>query len=176
MARVVSELIVSLDSLARGTKSPGYFGFMGSQFGSALQTANAEPHRTPMGRKTYELLNRVPEEARDEGWHKTTKQPGYLFSRQLDEVSWPGLELVQSEMVDFVRGLKEDSGPELRVLGSLSIVRQLADARLLDCIRLYVCPLVLPETGVEPARKLPWPSADHGGLLSSAVYYSNNTA
>jgi dihydrofolate reductase len=150
MARVISELIVSLDLLARGTKSPGYFGFMGSQFGAALRTANAEPHRTLIGRKTYELLNRVPEEARDEGWHKTTKQPGYLFSRQLDRVDWPGLELVRSEMVDFVHGLKEGDGPELRVLGSLSIARQLADAQLLDCIRLYVCPLILPETGAEP--------------------------
>lgn len=150
MPRVVSELIVSLDSLARGRQSPGYFGFIGPQFGAALQAANAEPHRTLMGRKTYELLSRVPEEARDEGWHKTTKQPGYLFSRHLDKVDWPGLKLVKNEMVDFVRELKSDAGPELRVLGSLSIARQLAQAQLLDCIRLYVCPLVLPQTGVEP--------------------------
>jgi dihydrofolate reductase len=150
MPCVVSELLVSLDTAARGTQAPGYFGFMGPQFGSALRTVKGEPHRTLMGRKTYELLNRVPREARDEGWHKTTKEPGYLFSRTLDQVEWPGLELVRSEMIDFVRRLKGDNGPELRVLGSLSIARQLAQAQLLDCLRLYVCPVVLPETGVEP--------------------------
>ena len=36
-----------------------------------------------LGRKTYELLSSVPAEARDEGWQKTTQQPGYLFSRTL---------------------------------------------------------------------------------------------
>jgi dihydrofolate reductase len=150
MATVISELLVSLDMMAAGTQSPGYFGYFGPEFGDALRRTKAEPHRTLMGRKTYEVLNSVPEQARDDGWRKTTEEPGYLFSRTLDAVEWPGLQLVRSDMVEFVRELKADDGPELRVLGSLSIARQLAEAKLLDLLRLYVCPLVLPETGKEP--------------------------
>lgn len=150
MARVISELLVSLDMLAAGKQSPGYFGYLGPEFGDALENTKAEPHRTLIGRKTYEVLNSVPEEARDDGWRKTTEEPGYLFSRQLDKVGWPGFQLVKTDMVEFVRELKADDGPELRVLGSLSIGRQLAGAKLLDLLRLYVCPLVLPETGKEP--------------------------
>ena len=150
MPRVISELLVSLDMMAAGTRSPGYFGYLGPQFEKSLQTTKAEPHRTLMGRKTYELLNSVPRGARDEGWHRTTQEQGYLFSRQLDKVDWPGLQLVKTDMVEFVRSLKADEGTELRVLGSLSIARQLASAKLLDLLRLYVCPLVLPESGKEP--------------------------
>jgi dihydrofolate reductase len=148
--KVISELLVSLDMMAAGTQSPGYFGYLGPEFGNALQNSKSEPHRTLMGRKTYEVLNSVPDEARDDGWRKTTEEPGYLFSRQLDEAEWPGLQLVKTEMVEFVRELKVDDGPQLRVLGSLSIARQLAKAKLLDLVRLYVCPLALPETGKEP--------------------------
>lgn len=149
MTRVVSELIVSLDNCARGTRSPAYYGYSGPEFVAWLKANNGQPHRKLMGRKTYEMLNALPEEARDESWHAMTRQPGYLFSRTLERCEWSGLELVREDVVARVRALKQDGGPELRVLGSLSIMRQLADADLLDLLRLTVCPLVLPETGVE---------------------------
>jgi dihydrofolate reductase len=149
MPALISELIVSLDMCARGTKSPGYYGYSGPEFDAWLRANNERPHRKLMGRKTYELLNGLPPEARDEGWRESARQPGYLFSRTLERCDWPGLELVREDMVGFVRTLRQDNGSELRVLGSLSIVRQLIEAELLDVLRLMVCPLALPETGVE---------------------------
>jgi dihydrofolate reductase len=56
-------------------------------------------------------------------------------------------------MLAFVRELKRDDGPELRVLGSLSLVRQLLVAGLVDTLKLVICPLVLPQTGSEPIFK-----------------------
>ena len=149
MPKLISELIVSLDTCARGTQSPGYYGYSGPEFDAWLKANNDKPHRKLLGRKTYELLNSLPEAARDDGWRKSTQQPGYLFSRTLDACEWPGLELVREDMIEFVRELKGDDGPELRVLGSLSIMRQLIEADLLDLLRLMVCPLILPRTGVE---------------------------
>jgi dihydrofolate reductase len=150
MPAVISELIVSLDICARGKKSPGYYGYSGPEFDAWLKSNNEKPHHKLMGRKTYELMNALPAAARDEGWQKSTEQPGYLFSRTLQKCDWPGLELVHDDMVEFVRKLKTDDGPELRVLGSLSIMKQLLQAGLLDRLRLMVCPLILPESGVEP--------------------------
>ncbi len=150
MPRLISELIVSLDMKARGPKSPGYYGYMGPEFQAWLDANNAKPHRKLMGRKTYEVMNALPDQAKDDGWHKTTKQPGVLFSRTLQKSDWPGLQLVSGDAVGFLRELKQDGGTELRVLGSLSVMRQLVAANLLDTLRLMVCPLVVPETGVEP--------------------------
>jgi dihydrofolate reductase len=150
MPDVISELIVSLDMCARGTQSPAYYGYSGPEFDAWIKANNEKPHRKLIGRKTYEMLNSLPAEARDDGWRKTTQQPGYLFSRTLKSCDWPGLELIRDDMVDFVRKLKRNDGSELRVLGSLSVMRQLVEAQLLDVLRLMICPLILPKTGVEP--------------------------
>jgi dihydrofolate reductase len=150
MPEVISELIVTLDMKARGQQSPGYYGYLGPELADYFKKMSAQPHRTLMGRKTYELMNDLPEDAKDDNWRATTELSGYLFSRTLKKVEWPGLELVSEDMVEFVRKLKQPSGPELRILGSLSIIRQLVAAKLLDAVRLVVCPLVLPVSGIEP--------------------------
>jgi hypothetical protein len=86
MPQLISELIVSLDMKARGLKSPGYYGYMGPEFQAWLDANNAKPHRKVVGRKTYEVMNALPDQARDDSWHKTTKQPGFLFSRTLQNL------------------------------------------------------------------------------------------
>jgi dihydrofolate reductase len=103
-----------------------------------------------IGRRTYEALAGLPPELRDEGWKTMTTTPGWLFSRTLATTNWPGLKIVRDDMVGFVGELKRADGPELRTLGSLSLVRQLIVAGLVDRLKLVVCPLVLPQTGIEP--------------------------
>jgi hypothetical protein len=49
-----------------------------------------------------------------------------------------------------VRELKRADGPELRTLGSVSLVQHLLAAGLVDRLTLVVCPLALPQTGSEP--------------------------
>lgn len=150
MPELVSELIVTMDGHARGTHSPGYFGYGGPEFMEWIATNSALPHRTLMGRKTYEALNALADEARDEGWQRMIEQPGWLFSRTLAKSEWPGLKHADGDAMDFVRAEKQRGGSELRILGSLSIVREALSAGLLDRLKLLVCPLVLPQSGVEP--------------------------
>src|SRR5689334_16055252 len=150
MTELVCELIVSLDGFARGQRSPAYYGYYGPDFADWIQTNTALPHRMLIGRKTYEALNALPSDVRDEGWQRTTTTPGWLFSRTLESTDWPGLKLVRDDLVSFVRELKRADCPELRTLGSISLVQQLLTAGLVDRLKLLVCPLVLPQTGVEP--------------------------
>ncbi len=149
MTELVCELIVSLDGFARGQRSPGYYGYFGPDMADWIETNTAVPHRMLVGRRTYEMLNSLPNEARDEGWQKMTTEPGWLFSHTLEATEWQGLSIVRDDLVDFVRELKRGDGPELRTLGSLSLVRQLLTAGLVDRFKL-VCPLIVQETGAEP--------------------------
>lgn len=149
MPDLVCELIVTLDGFARGQRSPGYFGYFGPDFANWITTNTAVPHRMLIGRRTYELFGTLPDEAKDEGWKTMTTTPGWLFSRTLRAADWPGLKVVSADLVSFVRDLKQSEGSELRTLGSLSLVRQLLAAGLVDRLKLVVCPLVLPQTGVE---------------------------
>lgn len=151
MTELVAELIVTVDGFAKGTNSPPYYGYDGPEFSRWLTETSDQPHRNLMGRKTYELLADLPKEFQDDSYVKMTNTPGWVFSSSLERVGWPGLNVVRSNLVDRVRDWKRDGGPEIRTAGSLSIVRQLISAGLVDRLRLMLCPLVLPSTGVEPA-------------------------
>jgi dihydrofolate reductase len=96
------------------------------------------------------MLAGLPAEAQDEGYETMKTTPGWLFSRTLATTDWPGLKIVRDDMVGFVRELKRTDGPELRTLGSVSLVQQLLAAGLADRLKLVVCPLILPQTGSEP--------------------------
>lgn len=150
MPELVCELIVSLDGFARGQRSPGYFGYFGPDFADWIATNTAIPHRMLIGRRTYEVMNGLPADVRDEGWETTRTTPGWLFSRTLESTDWPGLNIVHDDAVEFVRELKRTDGSELRTLGSISLVQQLLAAGLVDRLKLTVCPLILPQTGAEP--------------------------
>jgi dihydrofolate reductase len=71
-------------------------------------------------------------------------------SETLQATDWPGLEVVHEDLVEFMREANATDGPQLRTLGSVSLVKKLLAAGLLDRLKLVVCPLVLGETGVEP--------------------------
>src|ERR1051325_7052868 len=114
MTELVCELIVSLDGFARGERSPAYYGYLGPDFADWINTNTAVPHRMLIGRRTYEALNALPAEVRDEGWNRTTATPGWLFSRTLETTNWPGLKVVHDDLVDFVREQKRTGGPEMR--------------------------------------------------------------
>lgn len=150
MTELVCELIISLDGFARGQRSPGYYGYFGPDVANWINTNTAASHRMLMGCRTYEMLNEPPAEAQDEGWQRMTTTPGWLFSRSLEATDWQGLSIVRDDLIGFVRELKQSDGPELRTLGSLSLVRQLLTAGLVDRLKLVVCPLILQQTGVEP--------------------------
>jgi dihydrofolate reductase len=69
--------------------------------------------------------------------------PKVVFSRTLDVVSWQNTRLVKSDMVAEVQKLKNESGPDMTILGSGTIVSQLAAAGLIDEYQLVVASVVL---------------------------------
>lgn len=150
MGKLISELIVSIDGCARGTKSPAYYGYGGPEFMEWLAEKAKQPHHQVLGRKTYEMLNMLPDEHRDDAYRRMTEIPGWMFSRTLPSADWPGLEAVGHDAVPFLKNAKNESEDEIRLIGSLSIVRELAKTGVLDTLRLIICPLALPDSGVEP--------------------------
>lgn len=67
----------------------------------------------------------------------------FVFSRTLTKVEWQGTTLVKGDLVTEATRLKEQSGPDLLILGSGSIVSQLTEARLIDQYQVVLCPIVL---------------------------------
>ena len=153
MTEIVSEIMLTVDGAARGEKSPAYYGYTGPEFMEWLAQKNAQPHRTLIGRKTLDALRSIPAAYQDDDYRRMTENPGWAVSSRLSHVSWPGLTVLGSGFLDTIRAERAGDGAEIRTMGSLSIVRQLLAANLLDRLRLIYCPLILPQSGVEPFFK-----------------------
>lgn len=89
-----------------------------------------------MGRKTYEV---AIQKGQGGGY------PGvatYVFSRTLTEVP-EGITLVREDAAEFVRGLKEQSGKDICLMGGGELARPLFEAGLIDEIGFNIHPVLL---------------------------------
>jgi len=66
-----------------------------------------------------------------------------VFSRTLDKASWKNTKLVKGDLVTEVRKMKQDSSEGLVIMGSGTIVSQLAQEGLIDEFQIVVCPIVI---------------------------------
>ena len=149
MSELIADLFISVDGCARGSRSPAFFGFGGPDLDRWIQEQMQRPQRHLMGRKTYEALAALPEPVHDEGSLSLAATPTTVFSRTLRAVSWPQATIAD-DLAGTVRRLKAGD-TDLRIIGSLSLVRQLLAAELIDRLRLLVFPLIVGQTGQEPA-------------------------
>ena len=69
--------------------------------------------------------------------------PKVVFSRTLDRASWNNTRLIKGDLASEVRKLKDEPGPGMAILGSGSVVSQLAQEGLIDELQLMVNPVVL---------------------------------
>ena len=102
------------------------------------------------GRVTYELMvsywptpaARENDPVVAEGMNSL---PKVVFSRTLDKASWSNTRLVKGDLATEVRRLKHEPGEGMVILGSGSIVSQLAQAGLIDEYQIVVKPVALGE-------------------------------
>ena len=71
--------------------------------------------------------------------------PKVVFSRTLGEAAWKNTRVVAGNIAAEVRRMKEEPGEGMTILGSGSIVAQLAQEGLIDEYQLVVNPVVLGE-------------------------------
>jgi dihydrofolate reductase len=69
--------------------------------------------------------------------------PKVVFSRTLDKAAWTNTRLVRDDVVGAVRKMKNEPGEDMAILGSGSIVSQLALHGLIDEYQVVVVPVVL---------------------------------
>jgi dihydrofolate reductase len=71
--------------------------------------------------------------------------PKVVFSRTLDKASWSNTRLMKGDLATEVRRLKHEPGEGMTILGSGSLVSQLAQAGLIDEYQIVVKPVALGE-------------------------------
>lgn len=101
-----------------------------------------------LGRITYELMASywpTPQAMENDPVvaERMNNLPKVVFSRTLDEASWNNTKLVKGDLAGEIRKLKQEPGEHMAILGSGSIVSQLALEGLIDEYQIVVHPVAL---------------------------------
>jgi dihydrofolate reductase len=116
---------------------------------NAFIAENAEGGgRLLFGRKTYELMKSywpTPAAMKDNPVvaEQMNDLPKVVFSRTMNEASWKNTALVKGNIAAEVRKMKNDSGLDMVIMGSGTIISQLAPEGLIDEYQIVLHPLVL---------------------------------
>jgi dihydrofolate reductase len=117
------------------------------------------------GRRTYELLAGYWPNASEEEQaiaRPLNELPKYVATRTLsDPLEWDNAHVLQGDVVEAVRALKEEDGGDLHLVGSSRLTQTMVERGLVDVFRLMIDPLVLgggkqflPDDGVMKKLRL----------------------
>jgi dihydrofolate reductase len=146
MRRVVASEFVSLDGVMEAPDK-WHFPYFDDEMGDAIGAAMAEADAMLMGRVLYEEWaafwpNQDPDEnpvaARMNGVRK------YVVSTTLEEpLEWNNSTLIRENVAEEIAGLKRQTGGDISISGSGTLVRSLLSEGLIDELRLMVHPVVV---------------------------------
>ncbi|MFD6418401.1 dihydrofolate reductase family protein [Streptomyces sp. NPDC060194] len=140
--RIVAGLFVSADGVV-GTPEHWTFSHMTDEVGAVIGGLVAEADTMLLGRATYEEFagywstQTGPMADAFNGMHKL------VASRTLASADWNNSEVIDGDLVRRLTELKDTPGRNVNISGSISVVRALLDAELLDDLHLMVFPVVL---------------------------------
>jgi dihydrofolate reductase len=100
------------------------------------------------GRVTYELMASYwPTPIADQHYpivaERMNNLPKVVFSRTLDAAAWKNTKLVKGDLASEIRKMKKEPGEGMAILGSGTIVSQLAQEGLIDEYQVVVNPIIL---------------------------------
>jgi dihydrofolate reductase len=148
MATITASLFSALDGVVDPMVGNWHFPYFNDEMGEAVDKTH-DADVMLFGRVTYDSFAGAWPEREAAGGEDAVfaKQLGdmrkIVASRRPQEFAWRNSEQLQGDLVEAVTALKRD--PSIRRIalsGSVSVVRQLLDAGLLDELHLFVHPAV----------------------------------
>jgi dihydrofolate reductase len=151
MRRIRAQLFISLDGVVDGLED-WHFPYFNDEMGAAVDMTLATSDTLLLGRKTYDSFAGAWPEREAAGGEdaRFAKHLGdarkIVVSNQKLEFRWRNSEQLTDEFVQAVGALKDEPGDtHIAVAGSISVVRQLLAAGLLDELHLLVHPIAVRE-------------------------------
>jgi dihydrofolate reductase len=148
MRKIIAGLFISLDGVVEAPDQwhfPYFNDEMGAAVGATLGTADT----VLFGRRTYDSFAGAWPEREAAGGEDAefAKLLGdvrkIVVSNQPLEFTWRNSEQLEGDLVEAVTALKSEPGGNIALSGSVSVVRQLLAAGLLDELHLLVHPIAV---------------------------------
>ncbi len=148
MRKLIVFNLVTLDGYFAGENGDISWHQVDEEFQELAKEASNSGNTLLFGRVTYQLMERywpTPEAIKNDpvvagGMNRSEK---IVFSRTLEKAVWNNTRLVKGDPAGEVRMLKQQPGRDLTVLGSGSIVSELAREGLIDEYNILVNPVVI---------------------------------
>ena len=121
-------------------------GYWDELLGKAMDLQMAAPFDLLLGRKTYEIFAAYWPNAKNEDERladKLNEAKKYVASTTLRKLDWKNSTLITGDIVDEIKKLKEQEGPEIQVHGSSNLIQTLLKNDLVDEFRLKVFPVTI---------------------------------
>jgi dihydrofolate reductase len=149
MRKLIANLFISLDGVVE-EPAEWHFPYFNDEMGAAVDAVLSPADTMLLGRKTYDdHAGAWPErEAAGEEDAEFAKKLGdarkVVVSRQPGlQLSWRNSEQLQGDLVEGVTALKNEPGGDIAMSGSISVLRQLLAAGLVDELHLLVHPIAV---------------------------------
>jgi dihydrofolate reductase len=148
MRKLVSNVFISLDGVVEGLED-WHFPYFNDEMGAAVDAVFGPADTLLLGHTTYDDHAAAwPErEAAGEEDAEFAKMLGdarkIVVSRQRPQLTWRNSEQLKGDLVEAVTALKDEPGGPIVISGSISVVRQLLAAGLVDELHLLVHPIAV---------------------------------
>jgi dihydrofolate reductase len=148
MRKITAGLFISLDGVVEAPDQ-WHFPYFNEEMGAAVGATLGAADTLLFGRKTYDSFagawpDREAAGEEDAEFAKTIGEARKIVvSNQQLEFTWRNSEQLEGDLVEAVTALKNEPGGNIGLSGSISVVRQLLAAGLLDELHLLVHPIAV---------------------------------
>lgn len=134
----------SKEDASEGFKYGGWMSpFFDDESGKEMEHQMKQPFSLLLGRKTYDIwVGYWPEH--ESGWPGVNDATKYVVSHDSSlKLDWVNSVLISGDVVEEVKKLKTQNGPDLQVWGSANLAQTLLKNDLVDELWLKIFPITL---------------------------------
>ena len=148
MRKITAGVFIALDGVVEAPDQ-WHFPYFNDEMGSAVDAQLGTADTLLIGRKTYDSFAGAWPDREEAGGEDApfAKKLGdmrkIVVTNQNLDFTWRNSEQLEGDLVDFVRKLKNEPGGTIGMSGSISVVRQLLAAGLIDELHLLVHPIAV---------------------------------
>lgn len=154
MRKIIVLEFVSLDGVIQAPGGPqedtdGNFKYGGwivpyfdERSGDIMQEQMSRTRALLLGRKTYEIFASYWP-THESAWPGINSATKYVVSDTLTESLWDNTVIIKDNVVEEIRRLKQQDGPDLQVYGSSRLLQTLLKHDLADELLLKIFPVTL---------------------------------
>jgi dihydrofolate reductase len=148
MRKITADMFISLDGVVEAPDQ-WHFPYFNDQMGAAVGASIGAADTILLGRVTYDSFagawpEREAAGGEDAPFARTLgDMRKIVVSNQKLSFTWRNSEQLQGDLLAAVSALRDEPGGNIAMSGSVSIVRQLLAAGLLDELHLFVHPIAV---------------------------------